>query len=213
MPSLLMIRSVIFDIDGVLIDSFEANLKFLQDMMQHAGYPLPTREKFVDLFSLPLPDIVRTMTGSTDEKAIHKIVIAGRDRIVPYPVSLLAYPERMEEVIRELGGKYLLGIATSRGRTGVYEPPKLAALQAHFKVSVAYEDTKNHKPHPEPLLLAATRLGVQPEECVYVGDAKTDVLAAQAAGMKIIVYSQNSIEGADRMTARFRDIPKLVGEL
>ncbi|MBI2888451.1 MAG: HAD family hydrolase [Candidatus Liptonbacteria bacterium] len=208
-----MIRSVIFDIDGVLIDSLGANLKFFQDLMQYAGHPLPTREEFGNFFHLTLRDAVRAMTGLTDEKAIRKIVTAGRDRTVPYPIPLLKYPEQLEEVIRELGGKYLLGIATSRGRTGVYEPPKLAALREYFKVSIAYEDTQHHKPHPAPLLLAAERLQVKPEECVYVGDAETDMLAARAAGMKVIIYSQSEIGGADRITARFRDIPELVGEL
>jgi ankyrin repeat protein len=56
----------------------------------------------------------------------------------------------------------------------------------NFKVDelVAYHDTPKRKPHPDPLLLAAERLDVQPDSCIYVGDAEIDAQAADAAGMR-----------------------------
>ncbi len=208
-----MIRAVIFDVDGVLIDSFAANLKFYQDLVRYAGYPPPTREEFGNFFHLTLRDAVRAMTGLTDEEEIQKVCMAGRKRVVPYPISLLKYPDGMREVIQGLSRGYLLGIATSRGRVAVYEAPELAKLAPYFRVVVAYEDTESHKPDPAPLLFAAEKLGVKPEECVYVGDVKNDILAARAAGMKVIVYSEKIVEGADKATYRFTDLPALIKDL
>ena len=54
------------------------------------------------------------------------------------------------------------------------------------EVAAALEDTTRHKPEPDPLLHAAASLGAQPCDCVYVGDATVDVLAARAAGMAAI---------------------------
>ena len=95
-----------------------------------------------------------------------------------------------EKVVDILHKKYLLGIVTSRIKETVYESPELAKLQKHFKVAVSYQDTINHKPHPEPLLLAVKKLEVRPEECVYVGDVENDIKAGKDAGMKTILYSK-----------------------
>ena len=78
---------------------------------------------------------------------------------------------------------------------------------------VAYEDTENHKPHPEPLLLAAKSLNVSPEECVYIGDVENDLIAGRAAGMKVIIYAKEAILGADAQTASFKELPQLIQKL
>jgi beta-phosphoglucomutase-like phosphatase (HAD superfamily) len=158
-----MIKAVIFDIDGVLLDSFEANLKFFQNLMTVAGYRPPTREEFPALFHLSLMDVVKKLTGSKSEEEIMRVFNLGESREVDYPIELLNMPDGADEVIKTLSKKYLLGIVTSRIKNSVYEAPKLAALKKYFKVAVSYEDTKNHKPHPDPLLLATNKLGVAEE--------------------------------------------------
>ena len=88
--------------------------------------------------------------------------------------------------------------------------PQLAPLEKYFKVDVSYEDTINHKPDPEPLLLAAQKLGVLPEDCVYVGDVENDVVAAKAAGMKSILYSNDKLYNADANFSSFSKLPELI---
>ena len=61
------------------------------------------------------------------------------------------------------------------------------ALGSRARVTVSGDTVSERKPHPAPLLHAAKRLGITPEECVYIGDAERDVLAAQAAGMRVYV--------------------------
>ena len=185
-----MIKAVIFDVDGVLLDSFEANFKFFQNLMYHTGHPLPTREDFSGLFHMTMWDAIKHLTDLSDEQDIQKIWEVAKSREVAYPIELLAIPDGAEPVIRTLQKTYTLGIVTSRIRESVFEAPALAKLKDCFKVVVSYTDTQNHKPHPEPLILATQKLGVLPEECVYIGDAATDVQAAHTAGMKIIGYSK-----------------------
>lgn len=208
-----MIKAVIFDIDGVLLDSFEANLKFFQDLMLKTGYPAPTREEFPAFFHLSMYDAIKALTGSNSEAEIKRIFDIGEGWDVDYDVSLLNLPEGTEEVIKILSEDYLLGIVTSRIRSSVYEAPQLAHLQNYFKVAVAYEDTVNHKPDPEPLLLAASKLGVKPKECIYIGDVENDIKAARAAGMKVIIYSKESFVEADACTFLFSDLARLIKSL
>ncbi len=208
-----MIKAVIFDIDGVLLDSFEANLKFFQDLMVKSGYFPPTREEFPPIFHLNMWDAIKALTKSDSENEIKKVWEAGRDRAVDYPVELLKMPEGAEGIVRVLSKSYDLAIVTNRIRNSIYEAPALEKLKEHFRVVVAYEDTVNHKPDPEPLLLAVKRLGIRPEEAIYIGDVENDVKAAKAAGMKVIVYSQDKIPGADVHTSSFKELPQVIASL
>lgn len=205
-----MIRAVIFDIDGVLLDSFEANLKFFQNLMIKAGYPPPTREEYLPLFHLSMMDAIRILTKSVSEEEISKIWALGRDREVRYDVGLLATPDGAAETVEKLSKNYLLGIVTSRIKESVYESPRLADLKKYFKVAVSYQDTVNHKPDPEPLLLAAQKLQVAPRECVYIGDVDSDMQAARAAEMKVIIYSKDQFDQADAWTSSFVKLPDLI---
>ncbi len=208
-----MIKAVIFDIDGVLLDSFEANFKFYQNLMARSGYPPPTRKEFPEIFHLSMWDAIKKLTGLNSEEDIKHIWEMEESREVEYPLELLSIPTGAERIIEELSTNYSLGIATSRVKESVYEAPKLAKLQKYFKVAVSYDDTANHKPHPEPLLLATEKLGIKPEESVYIGDVENDVKAARAANMKVILYSKNQLHGADARTSSFEKLPELIKTL
>ena|SRR3989344_2551252 len=95
---------------------------------------------------------IKYLTNSAPEKEIKEIWEMGKSREVGYDTSLIAAPENIEETTQELSGRYSLGIVTSRTRESIYEAPQLAKLKKHFQVVVSYDDTKHHKPHPEPLL-------------------------------------------------------------
>ena len=205
-----MIKSIIFDIDGVLLNSFEANLKFFQDLMIKTGYRPPTREEFPAIFHINMMDAIKALTKSTSEEDIKRIWEIGRSREINYDLRLVTTPREADKVIKRLSENYLLGIVTSRIKESVYESPQLAKLEKYFRVTVSYQDTTNHKPHPEPLLLAAQKLKVKPEECIYVGDVENDVKAAHAAGMKVIIYSENQFNQADACTSSFVKLPELI---
>ena len=208
-----MIKAVVFDIDGVLLNSFEANLKFFQDLMTQVGYRPPTREEFPPIFHLSMMDAIKTLTKSTSDEEIKRIWETGRSRKVKYHLELLTMPKRAGKVIETLSKKYSLGIVTSRIKESVYEAPDLAKLQKYFKVAISYQDTINHKPHPEPLLLACQKLNVSPREAVYIGDVENDIVAGKAAGMKVIIFSQNQYKNADANTAQFEKLPELIRSL
>lgn len=208
-----MIKAVIFDVDGTLLDSFEANLKFFQGLMAAAGHPGLTREQYSSLYHINMRDVIRTLLASAPEDEITRIWDLGRSRAVEYPLALVRMSANAGETIRTLSKTYSLGIATSRLRDNIYEVPELAALRTCFGATVAYEDTAGHKPDPAPLLLAAERLGIAPEDSVYVGDAATDLQASRAAGMKMILYSQHPVAGADASTCSFKELPALIAAL
>ncbi len=82
-----------------------------------------------------------------------------------------------------------MAVATSKRRQTARLALAGVGIDHLIEVAAALEDTTRHKPEPDPLLHAAASLGAQPCDCVYVGDATVDVLAARAAGMAAIAVS------------------------
>ncbi len=208
-----MIKAILFDIDGVLIDSFNANLKFCQDLFSKAGYEPLTREMYSGMYHLTLTEVIKQVTKSRSEIEIQRIWKMGSKRIVPYPLHLLKLHTGVIETLKKLHKKYPLGIVTSRIKNGVFEFSKLAALQQYFSTVIAYEDTVNHKPHPEPLTFAAHQLNVKPQDAVYIGDMESDIQAAKAAKMKVIICSKTPVGNPDGYVSSFKELPNIIKTL
>lgn len=200
-----MIKAILFDVDGVLIDSFDANLKFFQDLLLTGGYKPLTKEEFIPLVHLPMYDVIKIITIASDEK-VYKLWEIGKNDKNIYPYHLLKMPPYAEEVVKELGKNYVLGLVTSRVREKIYTIPLLARLNGYFKIAVGYQDTKNHKPDPEPLIFACKKLGFKPEEVIYIGDQESDVIAAKSAKIKIIFLSKIKNKNADINIKSFKQL-------
>jgi len=197
----------------VLIDSFEANLRFYQDLFVKTGYGPITRKAFFELRHMTMYDVITLVTKLKNKDKIEKIWKMGKGRAVPYRNSLLKSPKKYDETIDELHNKYTLGLVTSRIYDGIFTVPQLAKYKSYFKVVISYENTKEHKPNPEPLLLALRKIQLKAHEVVYIGDAQSDVDAAKSAGIKMIAYAKSSLIGADTQTHDFGKIPALIESL
>lgn len=208
-----MIKAVLFDIDGVLLDSFAANVFYFQELFVKAGYPSPTEEELRKVIvHNTLKQSIIELTNVSDEE-VQRIYELGEKRLQKYPHHLLTMPNEAETILRKLSKTYRLGIVTSRIRDGIYSMPQLAKLKKYFKVAVGFEDTKRHKPYPDPLLFAANKLKLKPSEVVYIGDTPTDVLAAEAAGMNIILYAPENVTQAEFYTPLFTKLPDIIAGL
>lgn len=209
-----MLKAVVFDVDGVMINSFAANLKFFQNLAVATGYTPFTKDQYKSLFHLTMLDVIKIFAvGATEERIQEMWEIGRTQRDKLYPVDLLKYPEGLEETIQKLSKNYQLGIVTSRVRGSVFAFPQLKRIESYFSAVVYFEDTEKHKPDPEPLLFCANKMSVDPSEMVYIGDAATDIQAARAAGTKVIEYSSNSDTTADAITSNFYKLPELVKNL
>ena len=207
-----MIKAVLFDIDGVLIDSFDAGFIFFQDVLTALGQPTPTKSRYKGAFHLPLAQAVRYLAKAelTEElERLHEIV-----EKVPYHTELISEPLHLKEVLQVLQKSYTLAVVTNRNKDGL-EKRYFAFFdtEKYFSASVCIDDVTHPKPHPESLLLAAKRLRVKPEECVYVGDSHSDVEAGKAAGMKTVLYGGKKHGDADRHIRSFKSLPKAIAKL
>jgi pyrophosphatase PpaX len=112
----------------------------------------------------------------------------------------------MDEVLVQLKDEgRRLGIVTAKRRQTVELAFARIPIEHLFETVVGGDETKKHKPDPEPLLLALERLGAAPDEAVYVGDAPFDIKAAKAAGLYSVGVSWGGIHGRERLEAEEPD--------
>jgi len=209
-----MITTILFDIDGVLLDSFETNYRFYLDIMKSAGYPGFDREKYLNMNHLTYIDTVKFLSGETDKEKLKTFWKLLED--TPYrELELSKMPPGEKETIEGLSKKYKVGIVTSRVKKGVDTYLQLSGLKNYFRTIVGFEDYKNPKPHPDPLFTALNKLGEKAENAIYIGDTSVDHKAAKAAGTKFICFTGvtgKEIEGEINVGS-FGELEKTLGKL
>jgi len=176
----LPLRAILFDWDGTLLNSHEADsraylamfraLKIDWGLEELARYYSPNWHRVYRAARLP-----RSKWGEAD-----RLWGAAYEKESP---KLLPGARR---VIRTLERRFVLGIVTSGNRRRVRRQLRKFELAQCFSACVCCEDAAERKPHPEPLRVAMARLRAKPEECVYVGDAPEDVEMAKRAGVRAI---------------------------
>jgi HAD superfamily hydrolase (TIGR01509 family) len=207
-----MIMAVVFDVDGVLVDSQAANARFFKNLLRAAGYDTPGAAEIQAYFHLSMYDAIARLTKSDDPGEIERIWKLGHDSSL-YPVELLEYPSNLKKILQQLEPNYRLGIATSRIRKGMKELLERGGIQGYFKTIITFDDYKHPKPAPEPLLLAVERLNVPASAAVYVGDSNNDIIAALAAGMMGIHLSETPNPQADIGIRTIAELPDAVQRL
>lgn len=209
-----MIKAILFDIDGVLLDSRKANQKFLQDILKNAGYKKPSQEETDKVFHLTLWDCIKVLTREKSEGKIRQIWESSFQ--IRYPIEFLEITPGERPVIQKLSKNYQLALVTSRTKRGINIFYKATGLDGYFTVVVSFEDYTHPKPDPEPLLIALKRLKINPSEAVYVGDSETDLRAAKAIGMRFInfyFYSKRKFEEAEANIKNFTELSRVIRKL
>ncbi|MFH0829061.1 MAG: HAD family hydrolase [Candidatus Kerfeldbacteria bacterium] len=206
-----MIRAVLFDIDGVLLDSLKANTEHYQRAFSHFGYAPPAEKDLAEVHHMPAKRFIRYYLPTISDEQVERVFEYLQS--LPQRQELFEVPKDATETVRSLSTKYRLAAVSARTHAAMEGVLTFLDIRSFFEVLVGFEDTTVHKPDPEPLLVAARRLKVNPDECVYVGDMQADIDAARAAGMKMIHYSTEVVSGSHKTVSRFQDIVTIIRAL
>ncbi len=205
-----MIKAILFDIDGVLVDTKDAQLKFREKLFKLAGYDDVPDEFFYD-FHKPYRTLISDFLESRnvdDPKEKDKLIKMVKDPEIRSPdiIEMYKFHDRLEEILESLKERYSLGVVTSRGRFGVKEVFDRRPIEKHFEVIITYDDCVNHKPHPEPLQKALEKLSLDPAQALYIGDTEADMIAAASIGMPSIHLAESRHELAHYHATDFSEI-------
>lgn len=202
-----MIKAILFDIDGVLVDSSEANISFKRMLFEKAGYTDFDKE-LQNSFHKPIRQVIEEVLASKNvysDKEAQRIFDLALDPSIR-EVDKFKFPPDLVKILDNLHKKYTLGIVTSRIRHGVNEIFNLQPIKKYFDVVISFDDVDNYKPHPEPLEKAIFKLNLQPDEAIYIGDSDTDIVAAHAIGMPSIHLTDARHENAYHQITDFSEV-------
>jgi HAD superfamily hydrolase (TIGR01549 family) len=175
---MIPLRAVIYDWDGTLADSAEASYRCYVRVFGQHGIAFD-RARFQATYS---PDWYETYRAVGLAEALWED--ADARWLAEYAAEegqLLAGAREILARVEQEGVRQ--GLVTSGSRERVARDIVALGVDSFFGVVVCGEDARHRKPHPEPLLLALDRLGVDPAEAAYVGDSPEDVAMARAAGV------------------------------
>jgi len=180
-------RAVVFDLDGVLVDSEGLHVEAWKAVFGRLGVEV-TDEEYAHGVGMADVDWLRWLferRGLPSEgiagcqrakRRAFQAILSGNVR--PFPGVV--------ELVGVLRGEFALGVASNSSRESVATVLRRLGVGEGFGAVVGAEDVRRHKPHPEVYLRAAALLGVAPGACAVVEDSPLGIRAAKAAGMRCI---------------------------
>ncbi|HEY7523412.1 MAG TPA: HAD family phosphatase [Candidatus Limnocylindrales bacterium] len=207
-------RAVIFDLDGVIVDSEIWWDDVRRDWAAARGRAWTERDRaaVMGANSIQWARTMRARLGVNDSVAaietaivdgvIHRYRVEGPPRI-----------EGAVEAVRRVARQLPVAVATSAHRAVIDVALEATGLDVVFAVVVSSDEVDAGKPAPDVYLLAAERLGIRPADCLVVEDSLNGVRAARAAGMTVVLVPNRSVppapgarEAADLVIERLADL-------
>ena len=212
-------EAVLFDLDGTLVDTALDMVGVLADMIAAHGRPdMPydlvrahVSNGSLALVCLAFPDV-----GEERQLELQTEYLSRYEQSVCRESTLFAGLADLIDIFDK--HEHPWGVVTNKPKR--FTDPLLECLNLYDRAACAISgDTlPERKPHPAPLLLASREIGVAPEKTIYVGDARRDIDAGRAAGMKTVAVTYGYITpdddpvlwNADEMASDTKDLTKIL---
>jgi pyrophosphatase PpaX len=212
------IRTVLFDLDGTLIDSVRLILDSYHHTLATHGLPPRTDEEWLAGVGTPLT--AQFAAWRDDPVTLEMLIATYREYNLKHHDRMVTVYPGVVEVVRTLKAQGLgTGLVTSKNRSGAVRGLSLAQLEALMDVLVCADEVENPKPHPEPVEKAVQLLGADPSATLYVGDSVHDMRSGRAAGVRTAAvlwgpFGRSHLEGAqpDYWLERPEDLLRVVAE-
>ena len=197
-------KGVVFDLDGVLIDTSAYHLQSWRVVGEEEGYTM-TDEFFYETFGMQNSEIIpELLGGSVSASDMARISQRKEESYRELIAGKLQFLEGVEALLQDLQANgYKLAIGTSTPRINLDFMLASTPAERYFDDYVVAEDVQQSKPAPDTFLRGAEKLGLPPQRCVVVEDAVPGVAAGKAAGMPVIAVTNTRkaefLQQADRI--------------
>jgi HAD superfamily hydrolase (TIGR01509 family) len=202
----IVIDAIVFDFDGVIIDTERVCFDAWQAVFSEYNQVLPLEEWVKNIGrAIKVADphkMLEHLTGKSinqEQLLLHarKIEMAAANKLEPLPGVV-----KTLKTARDMN--IACAVASSSGRKWVAGHLDRMGLEHYFKTLVCREDTSTHKPEPEPYLTAVGRLGALPEKSVAIEDAPMGILSATTAGLRCVAVGCSLTKHLDLSRATWR---------
>jgi len=199
MPADFKLSCVLFDLDGTLVDTAPDLIASLNKALAAHGFEAVAPDAIRPFISYGGAAMVRESVGADTGKTVQAAILETmldhyQSNIADHTVFFSGMAETLD-IIEAQGLKW--GVVTNKRKR--FTDPLMAALKLTARAAcvVSGDTTANSKPHPEPMLEACRQAGVQPRECVFIGDAIHDILAGKNARMKTLAALYGYLKPGD----------------
>ena len=194
------IRGIVFDLDGTLIDSYQAIYLGFHHAYKQMGLPPLTYEEVRRVVGQGLNHTFRELLG--EERVPQAITLFRQKYEEIFPAHTHLLPE-VREVLESLHGRGIrLAVATNKLGRFSRAICEHFGMEKLFTVVVGDGDVSQNKPHPEMLCLAMEKMGTKKDQTLFVGDSVIDIQTAQNAGVRVLAVPTGNTEREDLVKAR-----------
>ncbi len=204
---LFMVKAIIFDLDGTLVDSGLAHIKSYELVLKDMGLSVK-REVLSREFGKVAEDILKSVFQSMTISDIKKVVTGKRKHFLDL-ISLVKPKSCAGEFLKTASNNYVLAIATSSSKREMDLILKAMGWLDYFSVLVTSYDVASPKPAPDILLRTASLLKVPVSDCLFIGDSIFDARSALAAKMTFLGVSTGSYLVSDFKAEGFTSFSNL----
>lgn len=202
-----MLKTIIFDCDGVLFDSQNSNRQYYNSLLAHFGYPKMDEEELHYVHIHSVYDSVKHIFRNYPQQNIDQVhEYRMANSYLPFLKYMDMEPDLMD-FLQATHGRYNLAIATNRSDTMM---PLLQEfkLEQYFGKVMTADNSPRPKPAADPLLEIVKHYNCMIEEAIYIGDSSVDEETAKNCGMRLIAFKNNGLD-ADYYVNSFTEILRL----
>ncbi len=210
-----LIEAVIFDMDGVIVDSEPHHKQAFHDVLRGLGYQLGHGMKFEDYVGRSDFEMwVDFVRHHKPAQTVEELVALKRNRMIEVVKSVQPIFPGLPDLVEKLARRYPLAVASGSEHPVVEAVLSLKGLRQFFSVVVSSSDVRHGKPAPDIFLRAAALLGVASEHCCVIEDSKPGVAAGLAAGMRVVAitntHERDDLANATHVVDDYEQIERLL---
>lgn len=184
------ILAVVFDCDGVMFDSRNANTMFYNHILGHFGRPLMSDDEIAYVHMHTADESIRHIFRGS-ELTEEALAYRWEMDYTPFILDMEIEPG-LKEVLACLACEKGLAIATNRSNT-IQEVLIKHGLEMYFDFVVSSLDVRHPKPHPESLFRVMEHFDITPRDTLYIGDSSVDAETAKGAGVPFVAYKDKTL--------------------
>ncbi len=188
------IRCVIYDCDGVLFDSLEANTKLYNDLCARVGRGPLREEELKYVHTHTVFEALHFIFGKENdlEKRALEILKQKQVDLKDY-IEYLKMEPHLLQTLEKLKEKGILRVINTNRTTSMKYIMEKYDLWQYFEMVVTALDVKNPKPHPESIEKILREFNLNKEEAIFVGDSDVDQQTAESSGVRFVAYKNREI--------------------
>jgi HAD superfamily hydrolase (TIGR01509 family) len=211
------VQAIIFDMDGVIVDSELRHERAFLEVVREIGYGDRLDLRFADYIGRSDQVLwLDFVAGHKPSQSVAELLAMKRQRVVELIRREQPLFAGLPELLEKLAARYVLGLASGSEREVVEEVLGIKRLGRFFSAVVTDSEVKHGKPAPDIFLSAAALLNVTPQACCVVEDSKPGVAAGLAAGMKVIAITNThpaeELRHATHVVRTYEEIERLLLE-